>query len=146
MTFPLSNTFEALGCLFDEIAAHRGIDMRDRLRCCQLGFTPGGRGPFLFRNQYQRVNRHSSLLLLIFVIGAVPVGAIAQGNDDFLKRKTHEFEQCANVCQADLDKKLFQCMPYREDQEKPAPENCLEDARQQFDACMALCPLDPRPG
>jgi hypothetical protein len=80
--------------------------------------------------------------LLPIWLGSTP--ASAQTLDDYTRRQIFDFEQCANLCQIDLDNRLFLCAPYREDKNRAAPENCFEDGYDRYDRCLKACPVDPR--
>ena len=79
-------------------------------------------------------------LLILSVSPAVTADEL----QPYEKRELHEFEQCANLCQRGLDTEIFQCAPYRSEQDKPAPEDCGKLAYEAYDVCMNACPVDPR--
>ncbi|HSD70372.1 MAG TPA: hypothetical protein VLB07_12505 [Woeseiaceae bacterium] len=60
------------------------------------------------------------------------------------KRELHDFEQCASLCQRQLDADLFKCAPYRPEGDKAAPEDCGKVCYETYDSCMNACPADPR--
>lgn len=98
-------------------------------------------------NPLLSLSNHRSRLSIAVLWGALICASslvYAQDRDDLLKQRIFQHEQCANVCQVDLDDRLFKCMPYRKDRQLPVPENCAEVAQEQFDRCMRSCPVDPR--
>lgn len=73
---------------------------------------------------------------------SLPVGA--DELQPFEQRELYEFEQCADLCQRQLDDSLFLCMPYRKDAEKEVAEDCGKISSDTYDRCMNACPVDPR--
>jgi hypothetical protein len=59
-----------------------------------------------------------------------------------------QYEDCATVCQQQIDRRIAQCPGYREIQ-NPAdtsapPPQCKRSAIEEFNSCMATCPSPPR--
>ena len=62
----------------------------------------------------------------------------------YKERELHDFEQCANLCQRQLDTDLFKCAPFRQEGDKAAPEDCGKVYYEAYESCMNACPADPR--
>lgn len=89
--------------------------------------------------------RGCSIPLIAAALALFATLSHAQDADRYLKQRAYDYEQCANACQVQLDKKLFECMPYRKDKNKEVPEDCPETADDEYKRCMRSCPADPRP-
>jgi len=86
----------------------------------------------------------AAYLVLMFVLAA-PVTAYSA--DPIFERPAERdaaFEDCANVCQATIDRRIAQCPGYREIQspgdKSTSPPQCKKAAIDDFASCMAMCP------
>jgi hypothetical protein len=111
-------------------------NLEAQLVCVHLGHSRRTAGKITF---------HLAAITGSLAMGLGLAGAVAaQTLDDYLQRQVFDFEQCANACQIDLDKRLFACAPYREDKSREAPDDCFESNYDLHNRCMNTCPVDPR--
>lgn len=74
----------------------------------------------------------------VLVIACIALGMTVASRADESQDFAHE--QCANVCQIQLDDDLFQCMPYREDKQQKVNQHCGVKANKKYDKCLSKCP------
>lgn len=90
------------------------------------------------RQTLHRPARRFVILGLLALILPIP----AQTQDSYDKRQRFDVEQCANLCQIQLDRRLFPCLSYREDKERAAPDDCRKAAYAEYEGCMKYCSAD----
>lgn len=87
-------------------------------------------------------------VLALVVLGGRP--SVSLADDGTFQRlaqaaqRDAQFEECANACQAMVDRRIAQCPGYREIQD-PAnryapPPQCKKAAIEEFESCRARCP------
>lgn len=57
-------------------------------------------------------------------------------------RPSFEYEQCANVCQIEVDKAASACMNAARDAKQDVDGACLTAATDNNNACLKSCPTD----
>jgi hypothetical protein len=88
------------------------------------------------------------LRLSLVVFAVLPCASLAD-DATFLRlaqaaQRDVQFEECANACQAMVDRRIAQCPGYREIQDPgnryAPPPQCKKAAIEEFESCRASCP------